>query len=151
MSLFEEYPELNRLNEYSKSVAEDIYIDYPEWMSSASCDNQILIITIQSPDAPTPRQLIIRTDNDEITVAFTPFYHSHFDCWGCEQHDEFNLMMDAKGFSEALINEKLVIYWKVEDGRHIYGGSVLQEKLDDLEVEWSYIVSWRGTFDLNKG
>lgn len=151
MSLFDKYPDLKELNEYSKSVAEEIYADYPEWMDLASCVNQILIITIESPDAPTPRQLIIRTDNDEITVAFDPYYHSHFDCWSCEKHEEFNLILDAKSFSDALMNEEIVIYWKTKDGSHIFGGDVLQRELGDLEVDWTYVVSWRGTFDVHKG
>ncbi len=145
--LFDRYPDLKKLHDYSKSVALEIYADYPEWFPFASCDGQHLVITVQSPHESNLRQLVINTNNNEITVSFVPYYHSHFDCWTCEEYREYSFMMDAKGFIQALLEESIVIYWTVEDDVHIYGGSILRTDLDDLEVDWSYVVSWLGTFD----
>jgi len=150
MTLFDEYPNLQLLNAYSKSVAQEIYNDYPHWMASALCDSGYLIITIPSSPAPTPRQLIISTHNEEITVKFAPFYHSHFDCWDCEQNEYFNLLADAKGFIEAVLAEELIIYWKVENDFTVYLGNVRRTELDSFDIEWTHMASWHGTFDKKK-
>jgi len=145
--LFDTYPELKKLDDYSKSVAREIYADYPQWFPFASCNGHHLVIAFQSPHESNSRQLIISTNNNEITISFVPYYHSHFNCWECGEYREYSYMLDAKGFSEALLEESIVIYWKVENEAHIYGGSTLRAELDDLEVDWTYVVSWLGTFD----
>ncbi len=142
---------VTRLDEYSRFVAQWFFETYPEWQQYATNDPDhegALLVEIPSPTGSSDGQLIICTAHGEITLYFEwSFRHIGW----AEQTDE-DVLGDAKGFIDDLINERLLIAVKRVGSKWEYSQFLAAEELDQLDrEEFSYLRSWRGTYDRSWG
>jgi len=107
------------MNQFSATVAEEIFASYPEWRSRAREEDAqdgstYLYIEVPAPAAAdTTHGLEINTDNEEVTVSFD-FYHSHFDRWKVQQPGFEH--QAALPFVQALLSESVAVasWWQGE-------------------------------------
>lgn len=140
------------LDDYSSSVARELFADFPEWQQYAREENTedgvgYLVIEVPAPTASQASEGIsVMTYNTEVTVSFD-YYHSHFETWrSTTPDDEF---WSALPFVKSLLNDAIAVasWW---DGDQLLGAcQAIDGQLPDkwLPKEFTLIRvrSWNGT------
>jgi hypothetical protein len=150
--LLKAYPELAKIDLYSKNVAALFYKSRPHWLGYAAPEEYkgriFLKIAIPMPNNPDDKGLIINTDSHRVTVFFYG-YHAHFGGWrGMTAQDAFD---GAMKYVDKLRREEYVVgCWVDEEYGVVSGRCYLTEDIETVQPgEISYIRSWLGTYDRN--
>jgi hypothetical protein len=139
------------MNEFSTTIAEEIFASYPEWRTRAREEDAqdgstYLYIEVPTPAAAnTTHGLEINTDNEEVTVTFD-FYHSHFERWKVQ---ESGFEHEASPpFVQALLSESVAVasWWQGEQWRGSCQLAVGEEPELTVAEEFNRIRvrSWQG-------
>ena len=140
------------LDDYSSSVASELFADFPEWQEFAREENYengagYLVIEVPAPIVSQASEGIsIMTYNTEVTVSFD-YYHSHFETWRSTQPD--NDFWSAFPFIRDLINDSIAVasWW---NGDQLLGAcearnGQLPDKWRPQEYTLIRVRSWNGT------
>jgi len=153
-----------RLNEYSRFVADYLFRQWPEWEEFAKAidyypdDPELepgtLVVKIKPPNPGIKERLEIWTYSNKVTVVAFKLFHTHFE-WFDDVRDEAEHVLEAIRFLQDIISEEVKITAWRRRGKWI-GGSYAKrdEQPDDsflTERPDEFIqVSWNGTYDLVK-
>ena len=102
---------------FSTKIASEILSDFPKWKDFAKEEpdkggSTFFLIEVPAPlGSNADHDLIIETENDEVTVSFD-YYHSHFDSWHVEVEGREDLA--ARTFVDGLFEESIFVasWWE---------------------------------------
>lgn len=137
------------LDEFSNSIAEELFADFPKWRTFASAEDAgdgsyFLVVDVPSPkEADTPDGLVIDTNGGEVTVAFD-YYHSHFDNW--RPIDPADGYGSALELVRSILNESVAIVTWFDGEKCLGSGQVHNGELPEVTFAFTRIRvrSWRG-------
>ena len=93
------------MNEFSESFLKLIESKWPKWKGIAKPVGEYFEFEVSSPE-DNELQLMIDTDEDEVTIGFG-YYHCHWDGLGFESvEDEWE---DAIQFIEGIVNNSIIV------------------------------------------
>lgn len=140
------------LDDYSSSVASELFADFPEWQQFAREESNengagYLVIEVPAPNASQVSQgLVITTCDAEVTVYFDS-YHSHFETWRpATPVDDF---WSALPFVQGLLNESIAVasWWNGDQwlGSCQARDGQLPDKWHPHKYTLIRVRSWNGT------
>ena len=149
----------SRLNEYSRSVATRLLHAMPDLEAHARIDDTpgvqdgCLLIEVPSANPRAQGNLLLTTDDDEITVIWNG-WHTHLNSWCSPDADEVKTVVDLL---RSIFEERFVISVTME-GETWKGSSggapgevhaTLERNRPKLAAGMrEYALSWKGTYDM---
>ncbi|MEZ4386539.1 MAG: hypothetical protein R3D98_02980 [Candidatus Krumholzibacteriia bacterium] len=148
--------DVSRLNDHSRSFAQRLFREFPEWLRYARFDpyeefeKEALLVEVPRPAGDGRHGLFITTSEWEVSVGFGENFHTRFGVVAGQEEDDFQGR--AIEFIQAFVDEAVVLVTAWEDGEwlgawtvRVSGGTVPAQETEDGVI--LRIRSWKGTFD----
>jgi len=138
------------MNEFSRSVAKEIFESFPDWKAYAREETHdgstYLVVDVPAPpSAKVEHGLRIDTYDDEVSVSFD-FYHSHFDSWQVQEPSSEDEA--ALPFVQAILAERVGVasWWHGKDWRGSIQFNRGEQLKSDLVNDYDHlrVRSWQG-------
>jgi hypothetical protein len=141
--------DLDLLDARSRRFAEALLDEFPEWapyMQPAPYEGAkgTLLVRVPAPH-PGGTELVIETENDEVTVSFAG-WHEHYGAWAGETEDESTrAALDAM---RDIVEERLLAVMAMDGEQWRSGWRVAPgEPVETRHGQQTRVRSWRGTYD----
>ncbi|WP_147239417.1 hypothetical protein [Tenacibaculum sp. E3R01] len=143
--------ERESLNDYSAKVFDYLKKNHPELLEfskiyKSDFGKNYLSIEIETPNKESASNLILDTEDDQITIGFHCF-HSHFDNFN--ELDFENEIKSATNIFNKILNEELLIVsgelMTVTEVDNLEKGELVG-KTNREKINY-YVVSWSGKYD----
>jgi hypothetical protein len=133
---------LGELDDFSIGFAERRFLIPPDWFDFArsgrsnGADDDHLIVEVPAPSGADPAlAILIRTDNQAVTIGFDDFHTHSF------RQVNIPLHSDAQKFIASVLSEELaaVSEWHAE----VWRGSWMVDRVDALDLDSPTGSGWR--------
>jgi hypothetical protein len=148
--------DLTRLNDHSRTFAQQLFREFPDWLPHARFDpyeefeKEALLVEVPRPVGDGRHGLFITTSEWEIAVGFGENFHTRFGINGQEEEGDFRRR--ALEFIRDFVAERLILV-TAHEGEQWLGAWIErpgEQKLPAAEIEPGECLryrSWKGTWD----
>lgn len=147
--------DVSRLNDHSRSFAQRLFREFPDWLRYARFDpyeefeKEALLVEVPRPAADSRFGLFVTTSEWEVAVGFGENFHTRF---GAGEGQDEDFQGQAIAFIRRFVDEEIVLVTAYEgaDWLGAWTVRIVEGKVPEQEREEGVslrIRSWKGTYD----